>query len=246
MDNISTIALSRMVAQQRAMDVTAGNIANSSTTGFHAERMLFSDWLVKQNAAGQPPGGGVIAYTQDRGTYRDTKPGPVSHTGNPLDLSIGVDGFFTVQTPRGPRLTRSGHFEVSSTGGIVDGEGNSLLGTNGRPMQVGLTDGALTVTGDGSISSANGVIGRVGVVVPDDPQRLQAEGSHLFNADVPTRPVAAPKISQGAIEQSNVQPTIEMNRMMNDLREYQFTGQLVQSESERLQGAIDKITQKRL
>ena len=45
MENATTIALSRLVAQQRAMDVVAGNIANASTPGYKAERMLFSDWL---------------------------------------------------------------------------------------------------------------------------------------------------------------------------------------------------------
>src|SRR5260370_30306106 len=210
LDNISTIALSRMVAPQRALDVTATNIANSATNGYHGERMVSSDWLMNQNAAGQPPGGGVIAYPQDRATYRDARPGPLAHTGTPLALAVGTEGFFTVQSPRGPRLTRAGHFELSSTGGIVDGEGNALLDASGRPMQVGPADGTLTVTGDGTISSENGRIGRIGVVLPHDPQKLQAEGSRLFSADVPTRPVAAPKVSQGTIEESNVQPTVEL------------------------------------
>lgn len=246
MDTVSTIALSRMVGQQRALDVTAGNIANSATTGFHGERMIFSDWLLKQKGGAQPPGTGVIAYTQDHATYRDTRPGSLSHTGNPLDLALGTSGFFTVQTPAGPRLTRAGHFELSAAGGIVDGDGNSLLDSTGRPMQVGTTDGALTVTGDGTISSQNGRIGRIGVVLPDDPQKLQPEGNKLFNANVPTKPVAAPKITQGAVEESNVQPTMELNRMMNELREFQFTSQFLQAEADRQQGAIDKIIQKRV
>ena len=246
MDNIGSIALSRMVAQQRAIDVTAGNIANSTTAGFQGERVIFSDWLVKQDAAGQPPGGRTVAYAQDRATYRDTRPGPQTQTGNPLDLAIGVDGFFSVQSPRGPRLTRSGHFELSATGSIVDGDGNALLDTAGQPMQVGPTDGTLTVTADGSISSVNGSIGRIGVIRPDDPQKMKAEGSRLFNADGPTKPVAVPRISQGSLEASNVQPTVELNRMMNELREFQFTSQFIQSEADRGQAAIDKIMAKRV
>ncbi|MCW3475115.1 flagellar hook-basal body complex protein [Limobrevibacterium gyesilva] len=246
MQNITTIALSRLVAQQRALDVTATNIANAGTPGFHAERMLFSDWLMRQPAPGLPPGGRVMAYTQDRATYRDTQSGPLTHTGNPLDLAVGADGFFTVQTPRGPRLTRSGHYELSNAGTVVDNEGDALLDVNGRPIQVSTADAALSVTADGTISSENGRIGRIGVVMPDDPQKLKAEGSRQFNADVPTRPVAAPKVIQGAIEESNVKPTVELARMMNDLREFQFASQMVQSEADREQAAIDKITQKRL
>ena len=41
------------------------------------------------------------------------------------------------------------------------------------------------------------------------------------------------------------QATTELTRMMNDLREFQFASQILQSESDRQQAAIDKITTKR-
>jgi flagellar basal-body rod protein FlgF len=169
----------------------------------------------------------------------------MTHTGNPLDLALGSNGFFTVQSPRGPRLTRAGHYELSSTGSIVDADGDALLDTTGKPMLVGATDGTLTVTGDGTLSGANGQIGKIGVVAPADQQKMQAEGSRLFAAQSPTTPLVAPKISQGLIEESNVQPSMELNRMMNELREFQYTSQFIQSESDRQQGAIDKLMQKR-
>jgi flagellar basal-body rod protein FlgF len=244
MENATTIALSRLMAQQRAIDVTATNLANAATPGFHGERMLFSDWLVRQTAPGQPPGGGTLAYTQDRATYRDTAPGPITHTGNSLDLALGADGFFTVQTPRGPRLTRAGHFSLNSTGTIVDGQNEPLLDTAGKPIQVSTADGTLSITGDGTISSDNGQIGKIGVVLPANPQTLQAEGGTLFAAASPTAPVAAPQVIQGAVEDSNVQPTVELARMMTDLREFQFVTQFVQGEADMQQGAIDKILQK--
>jgi len=246
LENSTTIALSRLVAQQRALDVTATNIANASTPGFHAERMVFSDWLVKQTAAAEPPGGRMLAYTQDRTTYRDTQPGPVTRTGNALDLAIGdMDGYFTVQTPRGPRLTRAGHFELTATGQITDSQGEALLDTSGKPLQVGAADAVLSVTADGAISSENGQIGRIGIVAPTDAQRMRPEGGELFTADVPTQPVKAPKLLQGAVEDSNVQPTVELTRMITEMREFQFVTQMVQTEGDRQQSAIDKITQKR-
>jgi len=74
--------------------------------------------------------------------------------------------------------------------------------------------------------------------------RMQAEGARLFAAGSPTRPVAAPRLVQGAIEDSNVQPIAELNRMTDDLREFQFTTQIIQAESDRQNGAIDKIMKK--
>lgn len=246
MQNITTIALSRLAAQQRAMDVTATNIANAATQGFQATRMIFADWLVREPTGAVPPGGQLMAYTQDRATYRDTRAGPMSRTGNPLDLALGdPDAFFTVQTANGTRLTRAGHFELSAAGSIVDTDGNALLDAQGRPIQVSPADGDVSVTGDGTVSGRNGQLGRIAVVRPANPRALRPEGGRLFATDDPTQPATAPKITQGMLEASNVQPVLELTRMMNDLRAYEFVGQLVQAESDRQQSAIDKLTQKR-
>lgn len=245
MENPTTIALSRLVAQQRALDVTATNLANAGTLGFRAERTLFSDWLTKEPGGKQPPGGGVISYTQDRATYRDRLPGTLRHTANPLDIALaGQAGWFTLQTAAGPRLTRAGHFQLNANGAVVDDDGNALLDSNGRPLQTTPSDTQISIAGDGTMSSENGQIGRIGVVEPDDENRMQAEGGRLFVSDAPTKAVAAPRIVQGAIEDSNVQPIAELNRMTNDLREFQFTTQIIQGENDRQNGAIDKILKK--
>jgi len=165
----------------------------------------------------------------------------VTHSGNPLDLAIGSNGFFTVQTPNGPRLTRAGHFEVSSTGNIVDPAGHALLNDAGQPLQLSTADTTLSVGGDGSISSENGQIGKIGVVAPANEASLQAEGDLLLNTGSATQPVAAPKITQGAIEESDVQPVVELVRMLDGQQTFQFLSQFVQAEGDRQQSAIDKI-----
>ncbi|HST74322.1 MAG TPA: flagellar hook-basal body complex protein [Acetobacteraceae bacterium] len=245
MDTATYVATSRLVAQQRAMDVLGDNIANAGTPGFKAERVLFSDWLARQQGTEAPRGGRTIAYTQDRATYRELEPGSVSHTGNPLDVAITGDGYFTVGAPQGPRLTRAGRFGLMPDGTIADGAGNALLDTNGKPLQIAQADTRITIAGDGTVSSENGQIGKIGIVKPADPRRLQAEGGRLARADTPTSPVATPKIVQGAVEESNVQPITEMTRMMTGLREFQFVSQFVQGESDRQQSAIDKILTRR-
>src|ERR1700722_11264144 len=112
--NITTnVATSRLVAQQHAIDVIADNIANANTPGYRAERVQFSDWLTRQTAGGAPPGDRTIAYTQDRATWREQQAGTLTHTGNPFDLAITGEGYFTVGTPRGPRLTRDGRTRLS-------------------------------------------------------------------------------------------------------------------------------------
>ena len=235
------VALSRMDAQSRALDVVAGDIANASTPGFKTTHALFSDWLDVQRGVKAPPGGRVVAFTQDRATYRDAQPGTVTHTGNPFDLAIGGQGYFTVSTPRGPRLTRAGRFSPAPDGTLADEAGNPVLDTRGQPIRLSQTAKDVTVTADGTVSTPEGPVGKIGVVQPADANRLQTEGGRLLRADTPTQPVTAPAIVQGAVEDSNVQTIVEVTRMMTLLREFQFTSQFVQGESDRQQKAIDTL-----
>lgn len=245
MQNTTNIALSRMTAQQHALDVTAGNIANANTPGYRAERLVFSDFLVRNRGSNLPPGAETVTFTQDRASYRDQAGGPLTHTSNPLDIALGGDGYFMVETPSGPRLTRAGHFGLNAEGNIVNSDGLALLDSGGQRIRLATADTNVTISGDGTISSENGRIARIGVVRPADPFRMKPEGGRLFAIVGDPIPIEKPKIIQGAIEQSNISPVIELTRMMRELREFEFTSKMVQSESSRQQNAIDKLTQKR-
>ena len=241
----SYVALSYLTAQSRALEVHAGNLANAGTAGFKTERVLFSDWLGRQNGVEGPMGARPVAFVQDRATYRDQAPGPLQQTGNPLDLAITGDGYFTVDTARGPRLTRAGRFAPQPDGTLADHEGNALMDTAGQKIRLSAADINLSINADGSIESENGRIGRVGVVQPEDPGRMQTEGTTMLRSDSPTTPVEQPRLVQGSLEDSNVQPVLEMTRMMSGLRSFQFAAQFVEGEATRQQTAIDKITQRK-
>jgi flagellar basal-body rod protein FlgF len=243
MDNINNIALSRLSAQQHAMEIVAGNLANMNTPGYRAERMVFADWLVREPAGTEPKGGRMLAFTQTRATYRDGAEGTLTQTGNPLDLALSGEGWFTVQTANGTRLTRAGRFTLQNDGAITDEAGNPLLDTSGQPMKLSPADTELTVKADGTLRSQNGVIGQIGVVKPNDANRITAEGGRLFRADVPTTQVTRPKMLQGVVEDSNVQPISEIVRMISTDRDFQFVSQMVEAEGQRRQSAIDKIAQ---
>jgi flagellar basal-body rod protein FlgF len=246
MQTATDIALSRLVSQQRAMDVTAGNLANMGTPGFKAEHTLFADWLSRQTGTDVPKGGEIVSYTQDRATYRNQSEGALTHTGNVFDLAITGEGFFTVQTKQGPRLTRAGRFDLQPDGTVGDTDGNALLDTAGQPVRLSAADTAIQVGGDGTISSQNGQLGKVGIVTVSDPARMQAEGSRLFATDAATKtsPMTSPHIVQGALEESNVQAVVETTQMIDQMRQFQFVTQFLQAESDRQQSSIDKLTQR--
>ena len=241
MDNASNIVLSRLSSQMRAMEVTSNNLANLSTPGYRAERVVFADWLSAQKHTTIPAGDRNLAYVQDRATYRERAEGTITHTGNPLDLALSGDGYFTVQTAGGTRLTRAGRFTLQADGTIADEAGNALLDVNNQKLRTAPSDTVLTVSADGAINSQNGPIGKIAVVTPSDPNKLTAEGGRLLRADVPVTPVANPKLVQGAVEDSNVGATTELVRMMDTERGFQMATQFIEAESTRRQSAIDKI-----
>jgi len=245
MNLASTIATSRLTAQQRAMDITAANLANTATPGYRAQRVQFADWLTRHGGGLVPAGGRHIAFTQDRASWREDRAGAMSQTGTPLDIAISGDGYFTVQTPRGPRLTRAGKFGLTADGTVADETGNALLGTDNQPIKLPSGAGRITVSADGAISTESGPLGRIAVARPSDPMRLRAEGERLFRADGPTEPVAQPALVQGTLEGSNVQPVLETARMMAALREFQFVSQFVQAEADRQKDAIERLLRPR-
>jgi flagellar basal-body rod protein FlgF len=241
----SNIALSRLIASQRAMDVTAQNIANANTSGYKTEHVLFTDWLSPGgNSLDSPTGGAAeasIAFVQDRASWRDQAAGSLTHTGNTFDVALAGDGYFTVATPNGTRLTRNGQFGLMPDGTLADDAGNAVLDTNGQPIRLSPADTQVAIAADGTVSSQNGQLGQIGVVQPSDPMRVTAEGGSLYRADVPTAPVVSPSVVQGAVEGSNVQPVLEITRMMDGLRQFQFVSEMIQAESDRQQSAIDKL-----
>jgi flagellar basal-body rod protein FlgF len=132
---------------------------------------------------------------------------------------------------------------MEPNGTVVDIDGNALMDTAGQPIRVSTADTDLSVAGDGTLSSQNGRLGKIGVVKPADLNKLQAQGDHLFTSPTDTTPVTQPNIVGGALEESNVQPVAETTRMIDELRQFQFVAQFVQGESDRQQSAIDKLTQ---
>jgi len=236
MDNTSYVALSRQVSLERQMAVVAGNIANMNTHGYKSEQVLFETVLER---AGEP---GRVAFVQDTGLLRDPAPGALEETGNPLDLAINGEGYFTVMTETGPRYTRGGHFTIDENGQLAASGGQPLLDTGGAAIQLPPGSGTVSVARDGTISTDDGIIGVVGLVRFADDAALSREGDSLLATDQVPEPVPAPDIAQGRLERSNVQPILEMTRMMETVRAFQNTQRLLETHHEMVRRVIDQAS----
>jgi len=243
MDTPGYVILSRLGAQSRATQVLANNIANGDTPGFRAERPIFAAQLEAQR--GGPARADAVAYTIDRGLWRDTRQGPLASTGNPLDLALRGEGYFAVETSGGERYTRAGRFTLDQDGQLSDADGNAVLDARGAPLTVAPGDSRIEVTGDGTLRSENGVIGQLRIVRFTDDQAMVPEGARLFRTTQDPEPLDRPQVIQGTLEGSNVSPVLEITRLTEEVRQFQFAAQFAEREGERLQGAVDRILRRR-
>jgi flagellar basal-body rod protein FlgF len=235
MESTAYIALSRQMALGRQMDVIAHNIANATSSAFKAEALLLEPVPV---AAG---GHERLAFVQDIGLVRDFAAGPITATGNPLDLAIEGPGYFTIETAEGIRYGRSGQFRLNDLGELATAAGDPVLDDGGAPLALPLDAGPITIAADGTVSSAAGIAGRIELVTFADEQQLRKVGGGLWRSQEAAQPAAGARLLQGALEGSNVEPIIEMTRMMSTVRAYQGTQRLIETHHDLQRRAIERM-----
>lgn len=242
MENPLYIALSRQTALRRQLDVTAHNVANMNTTGFKNQRMLFVEYVARPEGAGVLPRDQRMSMVQDLSVLRDLQQGPIATTGNALDVALQGEGYLAVETTAGTRYTRAGRLQLDGERRLVDGNGLPVLDDADRPIQVPQDAGAVTIAADGAIATeAGGPLGRLKVVAFERPQFMTELGGGLYETDQPEGPAEGTAVVQGALEQSNVQPIVEMTQMTEILRQYQSTQRLIENEHERQRSAIQRL-----
>lgn len=232
MENAFFVSLSRQTSVLRQMDVIANNIANSSTMGFKSEKLMFVEYLSYDSETGP------TSYVQDVGVIRDFREGALNTTGNDLDFAINGPGWFTVDTPDGPRYTRDGRFRINEDGLLSTLGGHPVLDTNGNPLAFEEDETDIEVTADGAVSTSQGEKGEISMVVFDEAQKLRKEKEGLYTTDQPPRPATAAALMQGMLEGSNVEPIIEITNMIQAMRSYQSAQRFIESGDELRRAAI--------
>lgn len=239
MENALLIGLSRQTAMMRQMSVIANNLANMNTSAYKSQSMLFDEYVMPVASEKSPDRS--LSFVQDYGLVRDLANGELRQTGNALDVAIASDGFFKVETERGVRYTRNGHFQLDDQGQLVTSNGDPVLTASGGPITFTSDEGQITIGPDGTISTENGERGKLGLVVFDNPHDMKNEGSDLLSTTQTETPVIAPRIVQGSIESSNVKPIVEMTNMIDVQRSYISAQKLIEAADDMRRQAISTI-----
>ncbi|EPX84158.1 flagellar basal-body rod protein FlgF [Rubellimicrobium thermophilum DSM 16684] len=234
MENAIYATLTRQAGLMAQMQVVANNIANLSTVGFKAEGVTFTEY-VRRTGTGES-----LSMAAAHGRETALAQGPLERTGGSFDLAIEGEGFFLVETPQGPRLTRAGAFTPDAAGNLVTAQGYRLLDAGGAPVFVPLAEGPVGIAADGTISAGGRPVGQIGLVVPRDPLALRREAGTLFSAPQ-TDPAPAGRILQGFLEKSNVDPVMEVARLIAVSRAYEAGQAFLDREDERIRKTIQAI-----
>lgn len=236
MDNASYVMLTRMSGLRRELNVVAHNIANSATTGFRKEGVMFSEFVV---GMGREEPSLSMALGNTRQTIQ--LQGALSQTNGQFDFAIEGDGYFQLETAQGPRLTRAGLFTPNAAGELVNPDGHRLLDVGGAPVFVPPDAGTIAVAADGTMSADGAPIAQLGLFRPADPVTMSRAAGTLFQVEGDIEPVEQGRILQGFLEESNVNPMIELSRMIEVQRAYERGQRLMQSEDERIKGVIQTL-----
>lgn len=201
------------------IESVSNNLANVNSTGFKKE----GEFQQILNSMGE---------TEVR-QVRDFSQGNLVNTAAPLDLAIRGDGFFEVKTDNGTQLTRNGKFTISEEGFLITLSGEKVMGSRG---EINLSsyrlndDQTIKITRDGEIRVGKEIVDHIKVSTVEDPQKLKkAGGSNYVDDYQEFIPVKEDKfeIMSGYIEESNVNPIYEMQKMIQINKEYEAAQKII-------------------
>ena len=192
-----------MSKAQKTYEVCAHNIANVNTGGF--KRFL------------------NIERNRDKSTYIDTTPGAFRDTHNPTSAALKGETYFAIQTKNGVMFTRNGDFRINENRQLVTPDGNAVLGEKGP---VTLKNDSFKFDRDGNIYDGETKIDSLLLVEPDQNSRVAAVGDNLFTFKAKAVN-AADRVVPGSLEDSNVDPMMEMTRLVTQVRNYEIAQRFV-------------------
>jgi flagellar basal-body rod protein FlgG len=196
--------------------------------------------------------------------YTSFEQGSLKETQSDFDLAMDGRGFFAVATPWGERYTRNGSFQLGKEGYLETKEGYPVLGEKG-PIRVKANnfqvdkmgrvwinaefaeDPTLLVSRENNTWEESALLDTLKVVDFERDRYLEKQGSSLYRETDTSGPGILlgeenrPKVAQGFVEASNVDPVLEMVQMIEVNRAYEACQKMIQSQDSMLATLINQV-----
>lgn len=250
--SILSLALHAMHQDMSRLDRVAMNLANALTPGYkrdvvvaHPFEQLVSNLERSSSRAASANVGSVEVLVDER-------VGSLKSTGQSLDLALSGPGYFEIKGETGPLYTRQGNFHVDARGRLVNAQGNPVMGKSG---EIFVNSSSPVIDSKGNVfdgqqfGKAIGLadnprpLGQLKVVQFEAPKSIRRLGDGFVVGDAPPVPVKDDdvQIRQAYLENSNVNPTLEMVQLIQTMRHFETMQKIAQGYDEMAATAIRKL-----
>jgi flagellar basal-body rod protein FlgF len=227
------VSLSGQIALEKRMETIANNVANTSTAGFRSEEVKFSTILSRV-----PPDPANFVTAQ--GTWLSRRNGEIVQTQNPFDVAVRGDAWLSIQVDGQQVYTRDGRMMMAPNGDLQTLNGNAVLDVGGAPISIDPNGGPPRIAADGSITQNDLQVGVIGLfTIPENARLTRHENSGVIpdQQAEPALEFSRFGVIQGFIERSNVNPVIEMTRLIMVQRSFEaLTNAMATTESTYVEG----------
>lgn len=233
----------------------ANNAANTTTPGYKTQQLVQSttesraihNYMAGPRLNQRTETDEWIFGNQLDAAYRQFGEGALEETNMETDLAMHGEGFFTVQSEAGEVFyTRNGNFTVNDAGQLTTQEGlvvqGIAVGGGSVPITVsGGTDPRFAIDGNGFVHIPGQPQQYLYVTQFEDPNTLESVGDTLFQGAGGTPAAGGFTISQGYVEQSNVNMTDMMTNMLQISREFEANQRTLRTTDEMLRRTTNEV-----
>ncbi|MDP2564352.1 flagellar hook-basal body complex protein [Pseudoalteromonas marina] len=205
--------------------VVANNIANVSTPGFKQAVVATH----AQDLLGAPNSTRSYAMTRIAGI--DSSEGPIKSTGNPNDLTVRGDSWFTLQGSGGEYLSKNLSLNVLESGLLVTSNGDAIKGQDGNIYIPENVDLNVSETGEIFLKFPEQELmasaGNLKVVTAKSSDLQINQRSQPYSNVA--APAIAPVVLAGALQQSNVNQVSTAMESVNLSKQFQMNMKIFES-----------------
>jgi flagellar basal-body rod protein FlgF len=228
------VGLSATIALEKRLETIANNVANVGTAGFRADAVKFEAVLSRSS-------NGTVAFASPGENYISRHMGGITKTDNPLDVAVAGDGWFAFQTPQGIVYTRDGRMQMTAEGELRTISGYPILDPGGANISIDPSGSEPWIGADGTIQQDGRPVGSIGVFqIARDAKLTRFENSGV----IPDQPAVAliddanVRVLQGHTEGSNVNPILELTKLITVQRTFQQASAMLDKSGDSLEKAI--------
>ena len=250
------VAYTGMMNEQNRMDIMTNNLANASTVGYKKEGSTSQafDKILTLKIKDASVGKGLIQRVGSNNpgvkigeNYTDFTQGSFRVTDNTYDLALAGEGFFAVEFTNkagetSTMYTRAGQFTLDKEGYLRTDDGDYVLDTQNRRIQLDTLATDTKIDGAGNIFQNERRVAQIQVADFEDYDYLEKFGDTFFQPVEGATPMdGTGEVKSGVLEMSNMSVITEMVNMISVTRAYESNQKIVQTYDESLEIAAGQL-----